>query len=455
MTNLLRAMSFWIWGLLAIGLSISVLTLSHRIDIFSHLSISHETPAASDSQHSNSARANAQNPDEPSTAGVAVSAVVRPELISARRAIKAEQWSFALQILDAAENNTTGPSLTPSDLGSIAYLRGFASLKLHRSRPAQDSYEIALANGAVPASQVVAVLETLMRLAADNDDRQKSVAYSRQLASISNLTPKDYETAASSFAVLRDASNGMIWCEKAMAAFREIGSKPTENVLRYKLQFAIQNGDRALMRSVLFDLIRSHERTQDWNVLLRVEREDAHDDNSVMMIERLMYDTGAMNSETDFIELAQRLSDAGFTQEALMVLNNVKESTVAGIHRELVARLRAKLVQRSDTEPETVSIDAARQLLLANASERERDSFGAPTDIERSLSSKQSDQPGELNLYLARVLVRQGDTLGARAALNKFTELSNPRVASLWKLYADTLPEPENAQSTASTQSSL
>jgi hypothetical protein len=26
MTNLLRAMSFWIWGLLAIGLSISVLT---------------------------------------------------------------------------------------------------------------------------------------------------------------------------------------------------------------------------------------------------------------------------------------------------------------------------------------------------------------------------------------------------------------------------------------------
>jgi hypothetical protein len=444
MTNLLKAMSFWIWGLLAIGLSISVLTLSHRIDIFSHLSMSQEPPASSDSKDSNSARSNAQNHDEPTTPGVAVSAAIRPQLISARRALKAEQWSFALQILDAAENNTSGPSLVPPDLGSIAYLQAFAFLKLHRSRPAQDAYEKALANGAVPAPQVVAVLETLMRLAADNDDRQKSVIYSRKLAALSNLTPKDYETAASSFSVLRDASNGMIWCDKAIAASREIGSKPSENVLRYKLQFAIQNGDRALTLSVLFDLIRSYERTQDWHVLLRVEREDAHDDKTVMMIERLMYDTGAMHSDTDFIELAQRLSDAGFTQEALMVLNNVKESTLAGIYLERFARLRAKLVQRSETEPETVSIDAARQLLLANASERERARFGAPTDIERTLSSKQTDQPGELNLYVARVLARQGDTMGARAALNKFTELSTPTVASLWKLYADTLPEPEN-----------
>lgn len=382
--------------------------------------------------------------DEPTTPGVAVSVAVRPQLISARRALKAEQWSSALQILDTAENNTGGPSLAPSDLGSIAYLRGFASLKLRRSRPAQDAYEKALANGAVPASQVVAVLETLMRLAAANDDRPKSVLYSLQLAALSNLTPKNYETAAMSFAALRDASNGMIWCDKAIAASREIGSKPTEDVLRYKLQFAVQNGDRALMLSVLFDLIRSYERTKDWNVLLRVERDDVHDDKSLMMIERLMYDTGTMNSDTDLVELALRLSDAGFTQEALMVLNNVKNSTMPDLRLERIARLRAQLVQRSDTEPETVSIDAARQLLLANASERERDKFGAPTDIERTLSSKQTDQPGELNLYVARVLARQGDTMGARAALNKFTELSTPTVASLWKLYADTLPEPEN-----------
>ena len=445
MTNLLRAISFWIWGLLAIGLSVSALTLSHRIDIFSHLSMSHETPAGNDSQRANSAWSNDQNHEESTTPRVGVSAVVQPQLISARRALKAEQWSFALQILDAAENNSSdGSPLTPYDTGSIAYLRGFAWLKLQYSRPAQDAYEKALANGAVPASQVVAVLETLMRLAATNYDRQKSVDYSRKLAAFSSLTPKSYETVALSFAALHDASNGMIWCDKAIAASREIGLEPTENVLRYKLQFAVQQGDRALMRTVLFDLIRLYERTKDWNALLRVERGDVHDDKSLMMIERLMYDTGAMNSDTDFIELARLLSDVGYTQEALMVLNNVKDSAVPSDRSGLIARMRAQLAQRLSTEPETVNIDAARQLLLANASERERGRFGAPTDIERSLSSKQSDQPGELDLYVARVLARQGDAMGARAALNKFTEISTPTVASLWTLYADTLREPEN-----------
>jgi hypothetical protein len=37
MANLLKAMGFWIWGLLAIGLSISVLTVSHRLNIFARL----------------------------------------------------------------------------------------------------------------------------------------------------------------------------------------------------------------------------------------------------------------------------------------------------------------------------------------------------------------------------------------------------------------------------------
>jgi hypothetical protein len=237
----------------------------------------------------------------------------------------------------------------------------------------------------------------------------------------------------------------MIWSDKAIAASREAGSKPTENVLRYKLQFAIQNGDKALMLSVFFDLIRFYDRTKDWNQLLRAERADVHDDKSLMMIERLMYDTGAMTSDTDFVELAQLLGDAGFTREALMVLKNAKDSALPTDRQELISSLRARLAQRSDTEPEQVGIDDARRLLLANASERERGRFGAPTDIERTLTRKQLDQPSELDLYIARVLARQGDTVGTRTALKKFIEASSPTVASLWQLYADTLPELEKS----------
>jgi hypothetical protein len=405
----------------------------------------HEAPAASKPQVSSSASSDSQNPDEPSSQRLAISAFIRPEIISAQRALRAKQWSFALQILDAADaKSADSQTLTPVDAGSIAYLRGFASAKLQRWGPAQDAYEKALANGVVPTSEVVAVLETLMRLAATNHDHARAVVYSRQLANISKLTPKDYETVAMSFAVLHEITSGMIWCDRAIAASQDTGSKPSENVLRYKLQFAYERGDRALMIAAWFDLIRLYGKTKDWNALLRLERNDAHDDKNLIMIERLMYDTGAMSAESDFVELAQHLGDAGFAQEALMVLKNVKDPSIPADRLERIDRLRARLAQKVDTEPVKVGIDDTRELLLANASERGRDTFGAPTDIERTLTRSQFDQPGELSLYVGRVLARQGDTVGARAALNKFAEVSSPTVSSLWKLYADTLPEPEN-----------
>jgi hypothetical protein len=61
------------------------------------------------------------------------------------------------------------------------------------------------------------------------------------------------------------------------------------------------------------------------------------------------------------------------------------------------------------------------------------------------------ERPEELNLYLARVLINQGDFAGARSALQKFIGLANPTVAKVWKLYGDTLPEPVPAAAPANS----
>ena len=69
--------------------------------------------------------------------------------------------------------------------------------------------------------------------------------------------------------------------------------------------------------------------------------------------------------------------------------------------------------------------------------------------IERTATRSQLQRPEELNLYLARVLIIQGDFAGGRTALQKFIALANPTVATVWKLYADTLPEPAPAPAPA------
>ena len=75
------------------------------------------------------------------------------------------------------------------------------------------------------------------------------------------------------------------------------------------------------MDAVLGDLIRLTNKTTYWNTLLRIERQDERDDHNMLMIYRIMYNTNAMNADTDYIEMAQLLGDAALPGEADAVLN--------------------------------------------------------------------------------------------------------------------------------------
>ncbi len=74
------------------------------------------------------------------------------------------------------------------------------------------------------------------------------------------------------------------------------------------------------MRAALYDLVRLTNKTSYWNNLIRLERQDERDDHNTLMIYRVMFDTQSMNADTDYIEMAQLLGDAGLPGEAQVVL---------------------------------------------------------------------------------------------------------------------------------------
>jgi tetratricopeptide (TPR) repeat protein len=342
--------------------------------------------------------------------------------------------------------------LSSFDRKTIAEYRGFAYLKLQRLKDAQAAYEAAVATGAYSAEERAKVDRTLFSLAANNADYTQTIALGTNLANANDATAHDLSLIAQAYFVQKDCRMSGFWGDRAIAASRKAGIAPPETVYLFKLQCASDSGSNAAMAAVLYDLIRlTHMRTH-WDTLLRLERQDLHNDYNTLQIERLMYDTGAMTLDTDFIELAQLLNDQGIPGEALMVLKTAMVSNhLKPEHRDRAERLLAQLTRRVQTATDILDPDAVRSLLLATASEDGGRTFGAPSAIERTATRSQLERPEELNLYVARVLIVQGDFSGARTALQKFIGLCNPTVAKMWKLYADTLPEPAPATAPANS----
>jgi tetratricopeptide (TPR) repeat protein len=442
MANLLKAMGFWIWGLLAIGLSISVLTVSHRLNIFARL-----PNAQSEARPIETTR----QPPSPTTAPVdepiinpALSHVIHADMRAAQKAMQSQQWSDALKALDAAQaRGDPGTVLTAFDNAQIQDFRAFVFAKLNQHRAAQDAYEKALATGGLSAAETVAVIKTLMALAAGNRDYTKVTDYAQLRDAQGKLTSAEYLMVAQSYFQLRDYAKAILWADRAITDARASGAKPPENLLYVKLEAAADSGNNRVMADVLFDLIRMTNKPAYWNTLLRLERSDERPGHNLLLIERLMYDTNAIPQDSDYIELAGLLGDAGLPSEAAMVLKTAQASrSLKPERRERLDHLFEVMTKRADADSERLTPDEARSLVLSNASEDAAHSFGAPTAIEETATRHQLAQADELNLYVARVMVIQGDYAGAKKAIEKFSVGCTPKIAALWMLYADTLPEP-------------
>jgi tetratricopeptide (TPR) repeat protein len=442
MANLLKAMGFWIWGLLAIGLSISVLTVSHRLNIFARLPNAQSEARPIETSRQAPSPTIAPTVEEPTTN--ALSHVIQADMRAAHKAMQSQQWSDALKALDAAQAKGSPETiLTAVDNATIQDFRALVFVKLNQHRAAEDAYEKALTSGGLSAAETVAVIKTLIALAAGDSDYSKVRDYALRRDVQGKLTSAECLIVAHSYFQLRDYAKAILWADRAIADARASGAKPPENLLYVKLEAAAASGNNRVIADVLFDLIRLTNKTAYWNTLLRLERSNERVDHNLLLIERLMYDTNAIPQDSDYIELARLLGDAGLPSEAAMVLKTAQASrSLRPEGRERLDHLFEVMTKRADADSEKLTPDEARSLVLSMASEDAAHNFGAPTAIEETATRRQLAQTDEVNLYVARVMVIQGDYAGAKKAIEKFSVGCTPRIAALWMLYADTLPEP-------------
>jgi tetratricopeptide (TPR) repeat protein len=170
------------------------------------------------------------------------------------------------------------------------------------------------------------------------------------------------------------------------------------------------------------------------------------------MIYRVMYDTNSMNADTDYIEMAQLLGDAGLPGEAQAVLE--KAMSTPGVmkdeHKERSTRLLNALKTRADADKKGLpALDAEAQknpagqldVKLGEVYFGAGDYQNAATATSRGIGKGQIKQQDEAYVYLGRAQAALKNTAEAKKAFEKLKSVPNisQRVLKLWELYSDKL----------------
>ena len=380
--------------------------------------------------------------------GQEISRVIAKEITAAQKAMQAQQWSEALKNLEAAE---TKSPLTTYDKKTIAEFKGICYVRLNNLKSAQTAYEAALATGGYAADELPKTYRLLFQLAATNQSVTKAIEYGKQASDAGAANDNDLLIMAQLYYQQKDCKNSAIWGDKAIAAFKKAGEQPKEVLYQLKLQCASDANETPAMIASLYDLVRLTNKTSYWNNLIRLERQDERDDHNTLMIYRIMYDTNAMQADTDYIEMAQLLGDAALPGEAQMVLEKAMSAgLVKDDHKERTTRLLNAMKTRADADKKglpALDAEAAKNpagqldVKLGEVYYGAGDYQGASTAITRGLGKGQIKQQDEAYVYLGRAQAALKNYPEAKKAFVGLKNVPNisPRVLKLWELYADKL----------------
>ena len=378
-----------------------------------------------------------------------ISRLIADEMTAAKKAMDAQQWSGALQNLEAAEAKSP---LTPYDKAKIGESEAYAYRRTNNLKATQAAYEAVLASGAYRDEELAKLFRVLFQLAAANGQSTNAIEYGKQAFDAGAMRPYDVLIMSQLYYQEKDCKNSGVWGDKAIAAFRKAGEQPKEVLYQLKLQCASDAHEMAGMISALYDLVRLTNKTSYWNNLIRLERQDERDDHNTLMIYRIMYDTNSMQADTDYIEMAQLLGDAALPGEAQMVLEKLMSTpgVLKDDHKERTQRLLNAMKTRADADKKGLpALDAeatknpAGQLdmKLGEVYYGAGDYQGAVTAITRGLGKGQIKQQDEAYVYLGRAQVQLKNTPEAKKAISGLKSVQNisPRVLKLWELYAEKL----------------
>jgi len=380
--------------------------------------------------------------------GQQISRAIAKEMMAAQKALQSKEWGEAIKNLDAAD---TKSGLTPFDHKTIEDFKGFAYARQGNLKAAQTAYEAALATGQYSAEDEARTVHVLFGLSANSQQYAKTIEYGKRMAEKGAANGEDLAIVAQSYFLLKDCKNAAVWEDKAVALTRKEGGTPKEGSYQIKLRCAFDASDTPGTIAALEDLIRLTGKTEYWNNLLRLERQDQKDDHNLLMIYRLMYATNSMNAGSDYVEMSQLLGDAALPGEAEAVLEKgISTNAIPPEQKDRSARLLSATKQRADTDKKGIpqfESEAAKNpagelsVKLGEVYYGFGDFQKAADAINAGLQKGQIKHLDEAYVYLGLADAQLKNYPDAKKAFANLKSVPNisPRVLKLMELYAEKL----------------
>jgi hypothetical protein len=259
MSNLLKAVGFWMWGLIAIGLSLSLVSVSYRmLSVYRWHDLSASARSSAPSPNAEVSvppilfsEKTKQAPSATKEMGVDASrqsAITAEKMTASRSAAQADQAT--LNSLEAAE-----PKAPPAAYDSNS-VQGYSNISLDKFKAKQAAYEAAVSRGAYKVEELARVFRALFQLAAVNQQSAKAIEYGEKANELGALKPNDLLIMSQIYYQRKDCKDSAVWGDKAIAAFKKSGEAPKEVLYQLKLQCASDANDSVGMIAALYDLVR-------------------------------------------------------------------------------------------------------------------------------------------------------------------------------------------------------
>lgn len=368
-------------------------------------------------------------------------------LQAAVEAFKKQEWDKALAKLNEAD---AVANKTPYEQYAINEYKMSVLLKQRKFAEAAQLMERNLASGFVPANEVPAKLDTLVRLNFQVRNYPKVVEYGDRWMKAGGNAVDTTVLVAQSHYLQKNYNNAIDIMQKAIKDAEKSGKTVDENWLQLVRSSQEKIGDQAGAARTLESLLRLYPKPEYWSYLLASQLNQKNSDLVTINLLRLGLKVGTLDKPEEYLELTEMLLEAALPGEAKSVME---------------AGYQAKVF---DTADKTKADRYARRLNDAKAAAAkdekslptfERDAQKAPTGqgdvalglvyfsfgqydkaaaaLSKGLQKGGVRDPDDANMTLGIV----GLQLGKKAdAIKAFDQVkADPKmadVARLWKIYA-------------------
>jgi hypothetical protein len=219
---------------------------------------------------------------------------------------------------------------------------------------AVDAGEQLLAVEGLPAQTRLGVQRTLATLYPRVNKMDKAIAITKDYMKVSGATTADWDLLAQLYSAQKDCGNLMPALDKALAG----GKTPDEKQLAMQSNCYYKAHDTEKRISVNEELLRRFPKKDYYNQLLVIYQTDKKlEDLALLALLRFGYERDYLETEADYVKLADLALDVGTTAEALRVLEKgiARKLVKTGKGSEKNARLLDQAKARAAEDKKTIT----------------------------------------------------------------------------------------------------